>query len=133
MVAILAETPAFFLGRPTAEICRVVEFEPHKPCKQSCIEICPELWIVPGEDIVPVMVFRELGANQIGNLTWMPTKRQHRNGQPAYAGRLKKEVIWVLEDVSDAWWKMNKWGLISMSWQFALSRGSGAKELVKSR
>jgi len=86
IVATLAETPAFFLGRPTAEICRVVEFEPHKPCKQSCIEICPELWIVPGEDIVPVMVFRELGANQIGNLTWMPTKRQHRNGQPAYAG-----------------------------------------------
>jgi hypothetical protein len=39
-------------------------------------------------------------------LAWVPTESQHRNGQPAYAGRLKKKIIWVLEYESNARRKM---------------------------
>src|SRR5712672_1842721 len=107
IVASLVETPPLFLGRPTAEIDCAVEFEPYKSCKQPCIEISPEPWVIPGEDVVPVMVLPEPRVNQIGNLAWVPTKSKHRNGQPAYASRLKEEVIWVLEYVSYTRWKID--------------------------
>src|SRR5262245_43650099 len=77
------------------------------------------------------MVLLELIANQIRNLAWMATSGQQRNGQPAYASRLKKKVIWVLEYVLDARWEI---GRHYVSWQFALSREwCGAKKLVKPR